>query len=981
MSANSLSHLLHANAGPEAHRVPTGPDPNYTIATPSGPPAPPLQLQHVPASHIASPYSSVPPPPLLPPTSTPQPQLNAGGLPSNSQNAASASVGPQTPAGRSHSLTQSLYQCADCQKRYSRPEHLARHIQTHTLGKRFSCQICGKAFARADLLKRHAANHDNDGDPSKKRRRTDTSPNAGRVSHACKACATARVKCEEVKPCTRCRNRNLDCEYNSPEAGSAAAMHLLHLSAQAHSSSDEMGQGSYQDSVGHMQPTNGSPSTAGYVSVKPEESQAPGQLPTPETMGEQAGQIQAFANPSSYVNSNNMVDMTRMPFNDFLRDVLYDGSLNNTARPEESQGLAVLDFCDDANYELTDMDFGLLDHWNLDEAKNPQAATQAATPQTDDSTVDMSQMRQSLVKIWTNSPWRWIPGERDSVYAEYGNLPIPHRDAASQRFQESQKQMDRVIKDKLDSASRDKILSVVLQTVKTDAMRLRIASSFPSAEVMDTLAHIYLAAHLCSVSCWIHWGTFTLNSQWPEWLGIVAAAGAVLTPVATLRKFGFAIQEAMRICVPGRFEENNNRTQNLGLVQTLVLVQDIGLWSGNRRKMEIAECHLLVPITMLRYRGKFQRSSYPQIIVEATDEGEVLEEKWRRWYEAESWKRLVFHCYLRDAEASMTTLAPPTISYSELTLPLPESRDLWFARNAAEWKRQYLARASGQGRRPPSLPDLIRDVNMLTANYQRLDAQYAISIYLHCFWNLILEWRQLSAVHRSNSFVNNYQASPHLILNGRHQELCRSLQSFQVVTSDWHASLSAQENLLLNLLMMNLHVSMDDLQLFAGKEGEEQARRVYPILQQWSESPDARRAVWHAGQILRQAKLFPSGHLKNFYAVGVHHAALALWAFGVVIKATRHQSTPSEHQETVLIDSLESNQVQRYISFGQGRPSIRTRDDQRVECLEDPKACMEIVEGIFRGNYTKMDVPPPIVENLCGLLKQLAGAAWAVGLG
>lgn len=55
------------------------------------------------------------------------------------------------------------------------------------------------------------------------------------MAHACQACAKARVKCEEVKPCTRCRNRNLNCEYASTEAGSAAAMHLLHLSAHAHS--------------------------------------------------------------------------------------------------------------------------------------------------------------------------------------------------------------------------------------------------------------------------------------------------------------------------------------------------------------------------------------------------------------------------------------------------------------------------------------------------------------------------------------------------------------------------------------------------------------------------------------------------------------------------------------------------------------------------------------------------------------------------
>jgi hypothetical protein len=322
------------------------------------------------------------------------------------------------------------------------------------------------------------------------------------------------------------------------------------------------------------------------------------------------------------------------------------------------------------------------------------------------------------------------------------------------------------------------------------------------------------------------------------------------------------------------------------------------------------------------------------------------------------------------------------MSYAELTLPLPEAKELWFARNAVEWKRQVLARSTGQSKRPPSLPDLIRDINLLTVNYQRLDAQFAVSIFLHCFWSLVYEWRQLSAVHRSNSSASSYPGGPNVILNSRHQELCNTLHNFQLVTSDWHASLSAQESLLLNLLFMNLYVSLDDLQLFAGKEGEEQARRVYPILQQWSESTEARRAVWHAGQVLRQAKLFPQGHLKDFYAIGVHMAGLALWTFGVVVKATRHLS-PTEHQDIVLIDGVETNQVQRFITYGQGRPGIRSKEgQQKTEALDDPKVCMDVVLEIFRGNFVNgHNNLPPIVENLCQLTNQLGSAAWAVGLG
>ncbi|KAJ8114691.1 hypothetical protein ONZ43_g4841 [Nemania bipapillata] len=984
MSTSSLSHLLQSNGTAEPN-LSAGTQERGQNAPSGGPP-----YSQVQGRQVAIPQ----PPPPPPPAPTPAPVAHT------SINPVSASPGgtylqrgtsAPTPSDQSHLMTSSLYQCADCKKRYSRPEHLARHIQTHTLGKRFCCQVCGKAFARADLLKRHAANHDTSGDGTKKRRRIDASPGSGRVSHACRPCAAARVKCEEIKPCQRCQKKGLTCEYAATEAGSVAAMHLLHLSADAHNITPAASASPHSSQFSPAASQDQRPIPLGITSsavhetrdtmssnmdIKPEQVQPR----TPDGIVDQGH----YAYDNTYT-TNNTADMTHQPFSDFLRDVLYAQSLDSS-RLAEAQGLAVLDFCDDTSYELNEMDFGMLDHWNLDGMSERAVVTQAVTPKTDDSSVDMAQMRRKLVKIWTDSPWRWIPDKRDHSHGEYANLPLPCRDSASQQFRERQRQIDRVVPDKLDSSSRDKILTVVLGACNSDAIRMRVAASFPSAEIMDSLMHIFLAAHLCSVSSWIHFGTLKLNSLWPEWLATAAAAGATMTPVPTLRKFGFAIQEAVRLVLPSKFEENNTGIANLGQVQTLVLGQDISLWSGNRRKMEIAECHLLIPITMMRYRGRFQRSSYPAITVSESDQGEVLEEKWRSWYEAESWKRLAFHCYTRDTQASMTTLASPTMSYAELTLPLPESKELWFAKTAVEWKHEYLVRFAGQTKRPPCLGDLLRDINLLTANFQRLDTQYAISIYLHAFWNLIFEWRQLSAVHRSNPFQNSYPTGPNLILNSRHEELCKALSNFQLVTADRQASFSAQEALLLNLILMNLHVSLDDLQLFAGKEGEDQARRVYPILQHWSESKEARQSLFHAGQILRQAKRFPSGHLKQFYAVGVHHAALALWTYGVVTRATRNQPSIDMSQGLVYIDGPESTEVGRFVQFGNGRPMIRgvrCDDGQTIESgLEDPRLCMEISEEILRMNFnTDQDLLPPIVENLCHLIKQLGGAAWAVGLG
>ncbi len=240
--------------------------------------------------------------------------------------------------------------------------------------------------------------------------------------------------------------------------------------------------------------------------------------------------------------SNMAMADPRLPFSDFLRDVIYP-PYHDPSRIAEAQGLAVLDFCDDANLELNDLDFGVLDNWNLDGVAGGVDEQQCAARV--EESADMASMRQRLVKIWTESPWRWNPNKQDSGYGEQANLPIPLGEVSGAHFHDGQPP-DRVVKDKLESSARDKILAIVLSTCQSNAMMTRVASSFPSAEAMDSLIHIFLASHLCQVSEWIDYASFSLNAQWPEWLACAASAGAVQTPNSTLRKFGYALQEAVR---------------------------------------------------------------------------------------------------------------------------------------------------------------------------------------------------------------------------------------------------------------------------------------------------------------------------------------------------------------------------------------------------------------------------------------------------
>lgn len=334
----------------------------------------------------------------------------------------------------------------------------------------------------------------------------------------------------------------------------------------------------------------------------------------------------------------------------------------------------------------------------------------------------------------------------------------------------------------------------------------------------------------------------------------------------------------------------------------------------------------------------------------------------------------------------MIALTNPCLTYSELTLPFPEARELWFAKSAQEWKAHYLQRNVSQTKRPPSVGDIFRDVHLLRANEGRLDIQFSISIYLHGFWAMILEYRQMCSIHRSRSYTTNLGNTSTLLLSSRHQELVKELQNFQLIASDW-AAVSPQEHMVLNVLLMNLHISTDDLQLFSGKEGEEQARRIYPILQQWVSSPDSRSAAWYSGQVLRYAKMFPPNHIKGFYAVAIHHAALALWTYGVIGRANRRApfATQSSY-DNIHLDGTDSLAVQRFIGFEQGQPVIhgpeRGGKPPKESTLRDTRACMEIVQDILQSNASLgKKAMPPIVENLCGMITQLGHAAWAVGLG
>ena len=240
------------------------------------------------------------------------------------------------------------------------------------------------------------------------------------------------------------------------------------------------------------------------------------------------------------------MDPDRLPFADFLRDVLYESAteLNKT---NQIQGLLVLDFCDNGSLELTVDDFGLLDKWNA------EGTAQSAWPSWEtrgraDRILDITQTRRDLVNIWTNSPYH----SRELHVAE-GGLTEQRNPGLGPGELEKRDHLAVVGRERLDQSNRDRALVIVLGMSRQHAISNRLASSFPSLDLMDVLVNSFLMNLAYQSSEWIHLPTFRLNSQIPEWIAMAAASGAVSSPIPGLRRFGFTLQEAVRELYPRRF--------------------------------------------------------------------------------------------------------------------------------------------------------------------------------------------------------------------------------------------------------------------------------------------------------------------------------------------------------------------------------------------------------------------------------------------
>ncbi len=635
--------------------------------------------------------------------------------------------------------------------------------------------------------------------------------------------------------------------------------------------------------------------------------------------------------------------------------------------------------------ELDDLDFRFLDTYNItmpfEFGGHPRFDPAQPIPSMAIPRSSSFHPASSASEAFRNHHWRFRPNPKDHGAAEEHNLSLPSA-AIDNPSPESQISFARrVTSARLSTAVRDNILTLVIQCCRPENLPKAIAS-FPSVELLDMLIQFYLTSPHAQADSFIHAATFDPNEKKPELLMAMASAGAVLTADPTLTKVGYAMQECLRTAIPRVWESDNTTVRSLELTQAFLINLETGLWSGLGRKVEITESFLQSTATMFRRGARFRRSNYSSINLDSNDQdSHDGDAGWKSWIQQESFKRTAFRMVQHDLNSSMYLMVNPIISYAELSLPLPSSPSLWTAPSAAHWYT-LLSQHPSLTHQPPSVADYLDDPGAFKShtNPSALDAAIANDAFLACAWSLAWECIQLTILQQRSPKPAPSRRWNTFLLTSRREELLKLLEHFRLsLETAAPTTHSLQVRTRLELILLHLHTPFEEVQIFAGIEGPDQARGAYPSVLDWAGTEAARKAICHAGQVLRFSGGAGRGELQGNGAVVMYQASLVLWVYALISASARGGKAKGGRGEdlgpdVVWVDGEDELAVQRFTHFGFGTPCVRVPGGLEPNgmgvSLGDPEGVLGATIGILRDNYEGL-VKPHLVERLLQLMEAL----------
>ncbi|KAF9766226.1 hypothetical protein IL306_001390 [Fusarium sp. DS 682] len=318
----------------------------------------------------------------------------------------------------------------------------------------------------------------------------------------------------------------------------------------------------------------------------------------------------------------------------------------------------------------------------------------------------------------------------------------------------------------------------------------------------------------------------------------------------------------------------------------------------------------------------------------------------------------------------MAFLTHPPLTHTEIHASLPAARKLWDAPTADAWRAAYISLG------PPSklsLHTCIGDLLSLSTLGNTVDTRYTTLAVLSGLWWNTWQYKERLKVQAKHSFSTQ----------ALYREARESLESFAAIHTRALGPMKPSLVVLHERQLMYLHVSLEDLQLLGGKEGEREALCVLPRLREWAESRSCREAMWHAGQILRVARQSDQNSLCESTVIALYHASLIFWSYSILPRA--QMANISTDLDEIVLDSEHDPLLQQFLVLGFGKPCL-TRVHQgtdvvqnlTIQVTDQPDVMMVFGALLCEHHRSDCQDRPSLVGNLTRLIGQLGQAAEVV---
>ena len=347
-----------------------------------------------------------------------------------------------------------------------------------------------------------------------------------------------------MKPCTRCRLKNLPCETSNKKTpqyrtadgtdGGSVFTPSEHGTPNVGSASMTPVDGTMSSSYGGFNGAHGMP--------PPKQSTSYGQHqqhPQHHLLQQHQPYPPASSHPHNQgVEALNHLHLIAGPMMDGLpEDLLYPVHSNPT------------------NPWFQDIDFNWNINWNgftvpqVDSySQSPQSTSGTATTSSKPTAHRKANHRDSARRhaAFKRSPWLWEPAEKQDYVRKETEQGLRNLDedavAAVTQSRLPSRPPNVLSKIKIDANSRDRLYAIVLSQIK-DPHR---APSFPSLELLNFLLQAHLVHDEYQCDSWIHSSSMNPAEMLPELLGAIVANGASFIAVPAIWQFGLSLQEVVR---------------------------------------------------------------------------------------------------------------------------------------------------------------------------------------------------------------------------------------------------------------------------------------------------------------------------------------------------------------------------------------------------------------------------------------------------